>query len=103
MFKSFPSLSEILKDKEVIKIYSGKDDYCRCGCGGKYHYPSARMFKAMLRRADEALYELRWADEAHQYRFMQSTGYINIPIYNEARPKQNRCYCVYFKNKEKVS
>lgn len=32
----------------IIKIYRGKDNYCRCGCGGKYFYPGDRGFTRAL-------------------------------------------------------
>lgn len=36
------TLNEILekagrKESDIKKIYRGKDNYCRCGCGGKYY------------------------------------------------------------------
>ena len=94
---------DFLKSVEIVKIYKGKDDYCRCGCGGKYHYSK---FDRFVKNAILAFHELRsYGDEKHKFRFMfrnasnVSEGYVNIPIYNERNPKYNQCYCIYFKNK----
>ena len=93
------NLVDFLKDKVVVKIYKGKDNYCRCGCGGYYHYKNT---KKMLNDVDISFKDLYDnGDYKTKSRFfMQNAegnkeGFINIPIYN----KNNKCYCVYYKNK----
>jgi hypothetical protein len=96
-------IEDFLNSVEIVKIYKGKDDYCRCGCGASYRYTKlGRITKNVIR----AFHELRaYGDEKHKFRYMFSSasnsceGYINIPIYNERNPKYNQCYCIYFKNK----
>ena len=103
MNSDIPNFDSFFANKEIVKIYKGKDDHCRCGCGGKYHYsPSKRL----LNNAKCALSDLHWyGDEAHRRRFFMSAastnheGYMNIPIYKEDNPRFNQCYCIYFKNK----
>lgn len=97
------NIENFLNSVEIVKIYKGKDDYCRCGCGGTYRYTKLERIK---KNAISAFRELRsYGDEKHKFRFMVSNasknyeGYINIPIYNERNLKYNQCYCIYFKNK----
>ena len=101
MYKAYPSLKTILNGKTVTKIYSGKDDCCRCGCGGTYIYPYNKRFNYVLKKASEALCDLETADATHHSRFMlDDTAYVNIPRYDESKDShkdRNLCYCVYFK------
>ena len=97
------NLKEFLKSVEIVKIYKGKDDYCRCGCGGSYRYTK---LKRITNNAINAFSELRsYGDEKHKFRFMfrsasgNNEGYVNIPVYIERNLKYNQCYCIYFKNK----
>jgi hypothetical protein len=60
MIKSFDDLRNL----NIIQIYKGKDDHCRCGCGGKYYYPEDRSFKRILKNAEKAFNEnLRLTEE----------------------------------------
>lgn len=93
------NLLNFLKSKNVIKIYKGKDDCCRCGCGGKYYY---KKFENLLNDADLEFQTLNeYGDYKTKSRFFMEEaqgnkeGFINIPIYN----KNNKCYCIYYKNK----
>ena len=105
---------ETFKDFEnftIIKIYKGKDIYCRCGCGGKYYYPESRSFKRILKNAEKVFnknLELREEDlipifrtpDRFQIRLYDSnSGWVNIPVLDEARPQLNQCYCIYFNKK----
>ena len=94
-------LIDFLKEKTIVNIYKGKDNYCRCGCGGRYHSPNANT-KNMLKNVNnyfKDLYE-KGDYEAQSRFFMKKAegngdGFINIPIYD----KNNKCYCIYYKNK----
>ncbi len=97
------NLEDFLQNVEIVKIYKGKDDYCRCGCGGSYRYTKLDRIK---KNAIQAFHELSiYGDRNHQNRFMlsnataSSEGYVNIPVYNERNLKYNQCYCIYFKKK----
>lgn len=90
---------------EFIKAYKGKDNHCRCGCGGKYYYPEHKSFERILKNANKALHNLiEYGDEFiinRDYFFSDATkeveGYINIPIFNDFNPRNfNQCYCLYF-------
>lgn len=60
MIKSFDDLRNL----NFIKIYKGKDVYCRCECGGKYYYPEGRSFNRILKNAEKTFNEnLRLRDE----------------------------------------
>ena len=102
MFKSFDDL----RNFNILKIYKGKDNHCRCGCGGKYYYPENRSFDRILKNAEKAFNEnLKLMEENHnlptcnrneiEYPVETGEGYLNIPIWN----KENQCYCIYFNEK----
>ena len=57
--KKFASLDELFEHtgKGIAKIYSGKDHYCRCGCGGKYYYAGSKLFNGIIKRAKKAFDE----------------------------------------------
>ena len=108
MFESF-------KDFElftITKIYKGKDNYCRCGCGGINYYPEDRSFKRILKNAEKAFNENLRLSEEDLIRIFSTTdrfevvppcgiydGYVNIPIFDEARPNLNKCYCIFYNEK----
>lgn len=48
--KNYATLDELMENMngKAVKVYSGKDDCCRCGCGGKYYYAGSKLFNAML-------------------------------------------------------
>lgn len=97
------NLEDFLQTVDIIKIYKGKDNYCRCGCGGSYHYNKLDRIKKNAIRAFHNL--IAHGDKNHHDRFMFSKatpsfeGYVNIPVYNERNLKLNQCYCIYFKQK----
>lgn len=108
MFESFKDFENFT----ITKIYKGKDNYCRCGCGGKYYYPEDRSFKRILKNAEKAFNEnLRLREEdlipifstPDRYQICHPVGtcdgYVNIPILDEARPNLNQCYCIYYNEK----
>ena len=77
-------LSLIPVDVHIEKLYSGKDHFCRCGCGGKYYYPNDRLFNSIVKKACKKAYE-----EGVELD-VQST-YINIGY------GDNRAYTIYRK------
>lgn len=101
-------LKNFLADKNIEKIYKGKDDYCRCGCGGKYIYDEDK-FNKYIENAEKALTTLyEDGDVKTKNKFFHSNygteknmirSYINIPIFNEKNPKYNQCYCIYYLTK----
>jgi len=49
-------MNEVLKEIEFLmddveKIYIGKGDHCRCGCGGEYYNNNVAVDKAKIQRA----------------------------------------------------
>lgn len=104
MFKSFKDFEKFA----ITKIYKGKDNHCRCGCGGKYYYPEDPSFKRILKNAEKAFNEnlgLREEDllpifgTPERYQTMHhpnGEGWVNIPVLDEARPQLNQCYCIYY-------
>lgn len=98
--------TKIFEQYTIEKIYKGKDEYCRCGCGGKYYYKdkvSKRQFDTLFRNAHKALNNLeKYGDNKHMKRFEiyfndSNEGFINIPIFNEFNSNYNQCYTIYFK------
>ena len=49
--------TQILK-LDVVKIYVGRQNCCRCGCGGNYHLPGSvgftKAFNKFMRSSDMA-------------------------------------------------
>lgn len=69
----------------ITDIYHGKDNYCRCGCGGKYFAPKSKGYT----RALNALAEMQFEKK----RIEIGDTYINLSIGDES---DNKCYCLYF-------
>ena len=88
---------------DVKQIYHGRDNWCRCGCGGNYFSVGSVGFKRALNRIQkedfkplEAGTEVYGVGKSEGVRFeAHSTpldGWLNIP-YDANRDK---CYCLYF-------
>lgn len=96
-------IEEFLKDKNVYKIYVGKDNCCRCGCGGTYYYKQKIQdklnFDKYIQEAFKRCNSMRESSQLALENFAYNEfkirnnkeGYINIPM-----PK-NKCYCIYYK------
>lgn len=105
MFKEFIEIA----NKKITKIYKGKDNHCRCGCGGTYYYPEDRGFKRVLKNVEKTFnyyHEVKdiFPKKLTLERYLESPavpacdGYVNIPVIDEARPELDQCYCIYFQN-----
>ena len=72
-------------------IYTGKDNWCRCGCGGTYHdKPNDRTFKSSITKCinmfnSGAIYKVEIEQEYEEW-------WANFSYGN------NRCFCFYGKN-----
>lgn len=75
---------------EITHIYHGKDNHCRCGCGGNYFYPGDRGFKRAVNAMSKSDFYCFNVD------FGTSKGYnfINIPTVDDGA--EGKCYCIYF-------
>ena len=86
-------IEDFLADKNIIKIYAGKDNWCRCGCGGNYYYHSEYGFATALKEAFQRCNSMRESSKLVQENFGmrepegKSEGYINIPMVNMQRPQ----------------
>ena len=70
--------------RQIYKIYSGRDNVCRCGCAGKYYNLGDKMFNSILKRATKKMSEPS-VD-------VDDTGeYINISYGDD------RAYTLYYK------
>lgn len=111
--KNYATLDELMENMngKVVKVYSGKDDRCRCGCGGKYYYAGSKQFNAMLNRAKREYIKTREVcmlietdlhglsvQEKRTYRnfVYHPDVYVNIP----RSDSNNKCYCVYFSTED---
>ena len=68
---------------KVQKIYGGKDNWCRCGCGGSYHQKEEKGFnrkKSMISNLTE--------DKVLSIE--SNSKYMNISLEN------NKAYTLYF-------
>ena len=84
------TLAEILKTAghevgDITRIYRGRDNYCRCGCGGVYHEPGSRGMKMAVNRMSKNTFNPDGAIEIGK-------TYVNIPYDSN----KDLCYCVYF-------
>lgn len=95
-----PNLTNMLKDCEIIQVYSGKDHYCRCGCGGKYYemkFEKERAgIKRNINRANKFLH--KHPHECELY-IGSDESYLNIPtvIQGEGSDPAGRAITIYFK------
>ena len=99
--KETVALAEVLAkyhktEEDIIKIYHSLDHNCRCGCGGSYFRPGERGFTRALNQLKKLYFfveDLRCPSESIDY----GGNYLNIPD----GIQYNKCYCLYFKEKEK--
>lgn len=74
---------------DIVKIYHGLDDHCRCGCGGNYFYNNRQEDKVGFTRAINVLKKTGFVTNNIEF----GGSWLNIP-----KPlTNNRCYCIYFK------
>ena len=91
------NIENFLMNKNIIKIYAGKDNWCRCGCGGHYYYHGESGFAKVMEEAFNRCNSMRPSSKLVLDNFFMrepkghEEGYINIPLVN------NQCYCIYFK------
>jgi len=90
---------DIIKDCDIEQIYSGKDNYCRCGCGGKYYDfdHSNPIIKRLLTKAEKFLH--KHIDTVVLYSG-EKDGWINIPTTFNG---PGTCICIYFKGTPKLN
>lgn len=89
MDKNKVNIQQQIATNTPNKIYSGKDNCCRCGCKGKYYEPKDKMFKSMLDRSvNKFLSEDSTVDVYGNY--------INISYGND------RAYTIYFEKEVKI-
>lgn len=70
---------------DITKVYRGKDNYCRCGCGGNYYYKGEKGFtravNQMFKLNLESEFDEKWPD------------FINMPYDDSIREgKALTCY-----------
>ena len=53
--KELETLRNIVKYRKIEKVYQGKDSGCRCGCNGRYYYPSDDLDDEMYMVLQQAL------------------------------------------------
>jgi hypothetical protein len=95
------SFEDLLKkfgrtEDEIEKIYHGKDHWCRCGCGGNYFYRGVETEKRGFNRALSSLKKETFESFDIEYHDYGGGAWLNIPKANQ----DNKCYCIYFKQKE---
>ena len=94
-----PCITELLKDCTISQIYSGKDNWCRCGCGGKYYEIKDNVFtpviKRFLTKADKFFHDYPEKVEL----FTSKEHWINSPT---TFSSCGTCICIYFKGNPKI-
>lgn len=91
------------KEEAIFQIYSGLDDHCRCGCGGKYYEDKiSRGWKIVKTKINNLTEEdlLPESDTVKDiisinYNYCNKESYINISLLN------NKAYTIYY-NEDKV-
>lgn len=74
------------EEKDITKVYHGKDHWCRCGCGGNYFDKGERGFTRAMNLMKKGYPKFSTSNvEA-------GPNYINIPDDGA----DNMCYCIYF-------
>ena len=66
------TMVEDIEQENVMSVYSGKADSCRCGCSGKYYYSSNMVGEASEHRG----YEVR-ADEVNDGMVKRVVAWMN--------------------------
>lgn len=77
-------MADAFDTSKINKIYLGKDNCCRCGCGGDYVERAAPLFEKRLKR-----FTAMWADYELQ-KFDEGDNFLNLSYGN------NRAMTVYF-------
>lgn len=78
-------IQKAILENRIEKVYSGRDNCCRCGCRGKYYTPENKMFKSIMKRALEKL------SNPMDVEIKEYGNYFNISYGND------RAYTIYFK------
>ena len=95
------TIEEFFKNKNIVKIYVGKDNCCRCGCRGDYFYKdnNAAACNSYVKEAFKRFNSMRSSSKLVKSNYMfkdvdgdRVEGFINIPLVND------RCYCIYFRD-----
>ncbi len=80
-----------LELKNISQIYKGKNNHCRCGCGGEYVATSFMEHPRSIidnKKAEKWLKNAKTYDKKHNNAEYSET-YINIGMAN------NQCYTIY--------
>jgi hypothetical protein len=86
-FKLQPALEELgFTLTDIKRIYHGKDEYCRCGCGGRYFSNNSRGFALARNKMINGVAATKVVFDT-QYR-----SWLNVSLANQ----DNKCYCIYF-------
>lgn len=78
-------MADAFDASKVTKIYLGKDNHCRCGCGGEYVERGEPMFEKRLQR-----FAKLWCDYTPDPELDIDGSYYNISY------GKNRALTVYF-------
>lgn len=49
----FKPMSNPVSESDILSVYHGKMNHCRCGCGGEYYYSSANIQFASVDRGGD--------------------------------------------------
>lgn len=100
-FESTDKISEnIFEGCKITQIYSGKDHWCRCGCGGKYYDdPTSPAFKRLVTRAKNIL---KLNPDGIEMFEGSDENWINVPTTITRRNHPGTCICIYFKGKVNI-
>lgn len=76
--------------KGFTTVYVGKDNWCRCGCGGNYYEFSDRMFKTAVTKCMNMYNDGKI--EKVEFEQGHDEFWVNFSYGN------NKCFCFYAKN-----
>jgi len=83
---------ETIDFDKATKIYYGKDNFCRCGCGGNYANKGERTFTRYKNAIENLLTAVgpvgEWAEDK---------SWFNISI------RDNKAYTIYLNNYERTN
>lgn len=73
------TLNLLLQNKEITKAYTGRENGCRCGCGGNYFDPGQKGFTRALNKAKklDPLVKL--------YNYFDDSGELNTAIADQVK------------------
>lgn len=88
------------KLSDITRIYSGRENCCRCGCGGRYFDRGTVGFTRAINKMkrDDFKPLPKGADMYASYGLQKSRGiefgenYVDIPYDSD----NDKCYCLYF-------